>query len=109
MQIRRRGKWRGIKIVGRGTISESRVGEPRNPISVLFYDRCGRQREGVVFSRLLCSPIQDVVQRQRKDDGNAKASMQTAAGAMLRVCNSTNKGDRYLHGRRNIRVEKHRL
>ncbi|KYN19986.1 hypothetical protein ALC57_07757, partial [Trachymyrmex cornetzi] len=64
--------------LARGTISESRVGEPRNPISVLFYDRRGRQREGAVFSGLLCSPIQDVAQRLRKDDGNAKASMQTA-------------------------------
>lgn len=92
--------------LARGTISESRVGEPGNPISViLFHGRRGRQREGAVFSGLLCSSIQNVAQRQRKDDGNAKASMQTA-GAMLRVCNSTNKRDRYLHRGRNIRAEK---
>ncbi|KYQ51178.1 hypothetical protein ALC60_09643, partial [Trachymyrmex zeteki] len=65
--------------LARGTISESRVGEPGNPISViLFHGRRGRQREGAVFSGLLCSSIQNVAQRQRKDDGNAKASMQTA-------------------------------
>lgn len=49
---------------------------------------------------LLCSPIRDAAQRQQKDDGNAKGEYADCGSkAMLRVCNSTNKDDRY-HSRK---------
>jgi len=64
--------------LARETISESGVGEPKNPISRLFHSRCEKRREGAVFLGLLRPQIRDVVQRQQKDAGMQKASMQTA-------------------------------
>ncbi|TGZ32603.1 Protein muscleblind [Temnothorax longispinosus] len=89
--------------LARETISES--GEPGNPISGLFHGRCEKRREGVVFLGLLRSPIRDAAQRQQKDDRNAKGEhADCGSKAMLRVCNSTNKDDRYRCEGRNIRA-----
>lgn len=91
--------------LARETISESGVGESGNPISGLFRGRCEKRREGAVFLELLCSPIRDAAQRQQKDDGNAKGEhADCGSKAVLRVCNGTNKDDRYRCGRRNIRA-----
>lgn len=90
--------------LARETISESGIGESGNPIYRDF-STVDAKSEGVVFSGLLCSPIRDAAQRQRKDDGNAKGEhADCGSKAMLRVCNSTNKENRHRRKERNIRA-----
>lgn len=91
--------------LARETISETGVGESGNPISGLFYGRCEKRREGAVYFGIIVFPDPGRCAKTTKGRRECKGEhADCGSKAMLRVCNSTNKDDRYRCGRRNIRA-----